>query len=63
MRKGLLWSLLFAIAGVVLAVIGLGIGSVHVPLGEVWGALTGSLQDGTAAVIVRQVRLARKSVV
>ena len=57
MRKGLLWSLLFAIAGVVLAVIGLGIGSVHVPPAKVWGALTGSLQDGTAAVIVRQVRL------
>ena len=57
MRNGILWSMVFAIAGVLLAALGLCIGSVHVPFSEVWGALSGSLPDGTSAIIVRQVRL------
>lgn len=57
MRKGLLWSLIFLLVGVVLAFVSLFIGSVHVPPGQVWSALTGSLPDSTVAVIVRQVRL------
>ncbi|HMW96769.1 MAG TPA: iron ABC transporter permease [Flavobacteriales bacterium] len=57
MRNGILWSVVFAIAGVLLAALGLCIGSVHVPFSEVRGALSGSLPDGTSAIIVRQVRL------
>lgn len=56
MHRGTAWLLLFALAGLVLAVLGLAVGSVQVPLPEVWRALCG-LPGGTNAVIVLQVRL------
>ena len=52
-----MWLLVFAIAGMALAMLGLAIGSVHVPIGEVWSALFHPDPQSTFTTIVRQVRL------
>ncbi len=57
MRTKGLWLLVFAIATVSLALLGLAVGSVHVPLGEVWTALFHRDPQNTFTTIIRQVRL------
>lgn len=56
MRNTSLWLILFAALAFVLALAGLSVGSVHVPLGDVWSLLL-SKGEGAEALIVRQVRL------
>lgn len=50
------WLVAFAVLGVLMALLGLALGSVAVPVGELWEALNGK-GPGAAAVIVRHVRL------
>ena len=57
MRGKALWLLLFAAAGIVLGLLGLAIGSVAVPLSEVWNALFDPEPQSSFTTIVRQVRL------
>lgn len=54
---GLIGILLGALA--LLAIISLGVGQVTIPIGEVWGALTGGAQDDLLAKIVVDLRLPR----
>lgn len=56
MRSRFPWSILFAVLAVSLALLGLTVGSVHVPFGKVWSLLA-SGGGGPEATIVRQVRL------
>jgi iron complex transport system permease protein len=54
--------LMMVILGAVLVLVGLGaltMGSVHLPLGEVWAGLCGKGSAADAAVIVREIRLPR----
>lgn len=57
MRGKALWLLLFAAAGIVLGLLGLAIGSVAVPLSDVWRALFDPEPQNAFTTIVRQVRL------
>jgi iron complex transport system permease protein len=57
MRGKGLWLLVFSVAGITLALLGLTVGSVPVPFDDVWDALLTSDGAGTYATIVRQVRL------
>lgn len=57
MRGKALWLLLFAATGIVLGLLGLAIGSVAVPLSEVWNALFDPDPQSAFTTIVRQVRL------
>ena len=57
MRRSVPWLFFFALLAMVFALLGLAIGSVPVPLGDVWDALSGSTVANTYGTIVRQVRL------
>ncbi len=56
MRSKFPWLFVFAGVALVLAFIGLSVGSVHVPLGEVWNHLFFGDAGSAEATIVRQVR-------
>ncbi len=49
--------MIFALAALALALLGLATGSVHVPFSDVWSSLTQPGSSGTFTTIVRQVRL------
>jgi iron complex transport system permease protein len=55
-RGKAIWLVVFAVAAVVLFVLGLIAGTVPLPIADVWKAITG-VDTGTTALIVRQVRL------
>ncbi len=57
MRRGVPWLLVFAAAGVLFALLGLAVGSVPLPLGEVVHALFEPSASSESTLIVRQVRL------
>lgn len=57
MRGKALWLLLFAAAGILLGLLGLAVGSVSVPIGEVWNAFFEPDPASTSTAIIRQVRL------
>jgi iron complex transport system permease protein len=57
MRSKVPWLIAFAAVGALLAFLGLSVGSIHVPFGEVWSALLSGPDGGTHALIIRQVRL------
>jgi iron complex transport system permease protein len=44
---------------IVVAVVALALGSVHLPVGEVWAALAGRAPHSEAGIIVREIRLPR----
>lgn len=50
------WLLVFAVLTVLMALLGLALGSVPIPLNEVWAGLFGG-EEGPFRVIVREVRL------
>ncbi len=56
MRNKTPWFIVFAVFAVVLAFLGLCLGSVHVPFAQVWRLLLSAEDDGPLGVIVRQVR-------
>ena len=57
MRGKALWLSLFAATGIVMGLLGLAIGSVAVPLSDVWNALFDPGPQSAFTTIVRQVRL------
>jgi iron complex transport system permease protein len=57
MRGSGTWSLVFAVAALALALLGLAMGSVHIPFGEVLSSLFHPSSAGTNTTIVREVRL------
>lgn len=57
MRRNITWPFVFALAGALLFLVGLSIGSVPIPLEEVWRALFGAADGSASFTIVRDVRL------
>ncbi|MBP7514354.1 MAG: iron chelate uptake ABC transporter family permease subunit, partial [Flavobacteriales bacterium] len=57
MRRDFTWPLVFAMAGALLFLVGLSVGSVAVPLNDVWNALFDPGPQSAFTTIVRQVRL------
>lgn len=57
MRRSAPWLVLFAVCSVVFTLIGLAVGSVHVPLGDVIRALFGSSTPNDTSTIVLRIRL------